>query len=104
MEGEQQRGAGPDTTGINEQHEQLRLFTEQQRGDLVSIEATSQSVTIGGLHRLHRLGHRPDRLHNSGHYGARGDRLEGLCRRTNETDQWTPRPMSQPEGVSDGHS
>ena len=90
MEGERSMGAGPETTG--NEVEQLALFNEHQDDDVFEVERpperrvephtlSAYDVALGGLHRLHRLGARPDRLHTSDHFGARGDRLEGRCLR-----------------------
>jgi hypothetical protein len=103
MEEQQRPGAGPETTGIDEHDEQLRLFTEQHPDGDASVEAMAQSFAVGDMHRLHVLGHRPDRRQTTGHYGVRGDRLEGACPRRDDVERWAPRPQS-PGGGFDGHS
>ncbi len=88
MEGEQQMGAGPETTGI--EYEQLQLFVHQHHVGIgerrsqteTDIPAIEPAVEL----RHHWLGLRPDRLHTSDHPGVRGDRLEGSCRRPPRKD------------------
>ena len=81
MEGPERRGAGPEATGI--EYEQLSLFDDHDyaEADALARDESVDANEPAGVRRLHALGHRPDRLHTSDHPGARGDRLEGICRR-----------------------
>lgn len=77
MEGPERMGAGPVSTGID--GAQLELFVEHEIFD--PAEVSADELAINGVRRAHALDRRPDRLHTSGHFGARGDRLEVVCRR-----------------------
>lgn len=84
MEGPERTGAGPESTGIED--EQLNLFAAtvyEERGfsDHDIAVATPAANEAVGARRSHTLGRRPDRLQTSGHLGARGDRLDAICRR-----------------------
>jgi hypothetical protein len=85
MEGPERRGAGPESTGIN--NEQLNLFISYDNGaardDYDVMADGAMRADDGSLGRLrsHALGHRPDQPHTRDHPGVRGDRLEGVCLR-----------------------
>ncbi len=98
MEHEPHAGAGPETTGIK--FEQLSLFDQNEinERDAGEPERIDDMESLG-VWRPHRLGHRPDRLHTSGHSGVRGDRLERSCGGHDGERRWTPRPIPSSEGV-----
>ncbi len=82
MEGPERRGAGPESTGIN--NEQLNLSVAHGHeavhdydGDIT--RTTPDPSVSANATRSHALAHRPNRLHTRDHPGARGDRLEGNC-------------------------
>ncbi len=84
MEGPERRGAGPETTGDN--NEQLTLFTTLDHeawrlGDEDIARATREINDSISLARTNALGLRSQRLLARDHPSVRGDRLEGSCLR-----------------------
>jgi hypothetical protein len=89
MELPRHTGAGPETTGIDEQDEQLTLFNETEQ--VGGVEVRSSDAAIGGLRHLHALRYRPDRLRAREHRGVRGDRLGVTCWHEGYVVRWRPR-------------
>ena len=85
MEGPERMGAGPESTGTDD--EQLRLFEayEQYELDVGREQAPNEASALNGDQRLHSLRYRADRLRRD-HFGARGDRLEADCARRYQRD------------------